>query len=245
MIEQALKEARIEVEGLLALEAGTGTGETTEHLAERGARAVISISIEREHLEEAREEIPRELHDRILFLEADLRAIPLRDDVFGLATAHFLLNVTTVFDGLTILRELHRVLRRGGKLVIVDYAPFDKATSPTSWIHQELWRLENALGLLVHGRPYYTEYPGDWLVRQLEAMGFQKVEYKELWHDVPWDEELLEEHAEIVREDLKRLEPKSPELSRGFQKRLEELLRAGKGVEVRSGSIYAVYAEKG
>ena len=34
VIEQALKEAGIELEGLFALEAGTGAGETTEHLAE-------------------------------------------------------------------------------------------------------------------------------------------------------------------------------------------------------------------
>jgi SAM-dependent methyltransferase len=245
MIEQALKEAGIEVEGLFALEAGTGAGETTEYLAEHGVRKVISISIEREHLKEAKEEIPHELHDRIVFLEADLRAIPIRDDIFDLATAHFLLNVTPVFNGLTILREIHRVLRRGGKLVIVDYAPFDEATSSTSWIHQEIWRLENALAVLLTGRLSYTEYPGDWLVRQLETIGFRGVEYNELWRDVPWDEELLEEHAEIIIKDLKRLEPKSPELSTGFKKRLEELLQASQGVEVCSGSIYAVYAEKG
>jgi ubiquinone/menaquinone biosynthesis C-methylase UbiE len=94
MIEQALKEAGIEVEGLFALEAGTGAGETTEYLAEHGARKVISISIEREHLKDVREEIPHELHDRIVFLEADLRDIPLRGDVFDLATAHFLLFVS-------------------------------------------------------------------------------------------------------------------------------------------------------
>jgi len=76
-------------------------------------------------------------------------------------------------------------------------------------------------------------------------MGFQGVEYKELWYNVPWDEELLEEHAEIIREDLKQLEQRSPELSAGFRKRLEDLLKASKDVEVRSGSIYAVYVEKG
>jgi hypothetical protein len=126
-------------------------------------------------------------------------------------------------------------------LVIVDYAPFDEATSPTSWIHREIWRLENALAVLLKGKPYYTEYPGDWLARRLQEIDFQGVKYKELGRNVPWDEELLEEHAEGIRGDLKRLKQRSPDLSEAFRRRLEQLLE---GVEVRSGSIYAVYAEK-
>ena len=55
----------------------------------------------------------------------------------------------------------------------------------------------------------------------------------------------LKEHAEIILKYLKPLERKSPELSAGFRKRLEELLQASKGVEVCSGYIYTVYAEKG
>jgi len=55
----------------------------------------------------------------------------------------------------------------------------------------------------------------------------------------------LKEHAEIILKYLKLLERKSPELSAGFRKRLEGLLQASKGVEVCSGSIYTVYAEKG
>ena len=55
----------------------------------------------------------------------------------------------------------------------------------------------------------------------------------------------MKEHAEIILKYLKLLERKSPELSAGFRKRLEGLLQASKGVEVCSGSIYTVYAEKG
>ncbi|MBD3336192.1 MAG: methyltransferase domain-containing protein [Candidatus Eisenbacteria bacterium] len=241
MIEQAL--APIDVQGLTVLEAGTGAGRMTRYLAEHGARWVASVSNEWEHLEYARNRTPEELQSRIGYLLADLRSLAMMpSETFDLATAHFLLSVTGPIDGLKILHELFRVLREGGRLVIIEYAPFYPSTSSTSWIQQEYWRLENALGVLLTGKPSYTEYPSDWLADHLECLGFADVECVRIAENIRWPSELLLEHAEEIREDLAKLRHEL--LRRAFREQLERLVEAGRDVDVRSGAVYALYATK-
>lgn len=240
-IERAM--AGIDLERLTVLEAGTGAGNMTWYLAEHHVNKVVSVSNERKHLEYAKSRIPKELHPRIEFLQADLRDLHMfTAKTFDIVTAHFLLNVNTPFDALAILQKLFRVLRGDGRLVVIEYAPFDTATSSTSWIQQKLWRLENALAVLLTGEPYYMEYPSEWLIDCLKGLGFSAIERKRITENILWSEGLLQEHAEGMVQDLKRLNDKG--LRDAFKQRLGRLLEASKGVEVRSGAIYALYANK-
>lgn len=86
------------------------------------------------------------------------------------------------------------------------------------------------------------EYPSEWLIDCLKDLGFCDVKHKQIAEDILWSEGLLQEHAEGMVQDLKRLNDKG--LRDAFKQRLGHLLEASKGVEVRSGAIYALYANK-
>lgn len=97
----------------VALDAACGTGRHAEYLASLG-HDVIGVDSSAEMLEGARAKVPA-----ARFHEGDLHALPLPDDhvdlvVCGLALMH-------VSDLAPVLRELVRVLRPDGNLVISDW----------------------------------------------------------------------------------------------------------------------------
>jgi SAM-dependent methyltransferase len=99
-----------------ALDAACGTGRHARHLLESG-HDVVGIDLTPEMLNRARKALPD-----AVFLEADLLKIPAANDRFdlivcGLALAH-------VADLDAAIRELARVLRSGGHLIISVLHPF-------------------------------------------------------------------------------------------------------------------------
>ena len=99
-----------------ALDAACGTGRHARHLLELGHH-VVGIDLTPEMLDRARDAV----RDAV-FLEADLVDIPAENDQFdlivcGLALAH-------VVDLDAAIRELARVLRPGGHLIISVLHPF-------------------------------------------------------------------------------------------------------------------------
>jgi len=63
---------RLNIKGLICLEAGTGAGHMTCYLAKRGAKLVYSISNNQEHLDCARKELPKKYIKNVRFIKADL-----------------------------------------------------------------------------------------------------------------------------------------------------------------------------
>lgn len=96
----------------VALDAACGTGRHAAYLASLGHK-VIGVDTSTEMLEVAREKVPDgEFH------EADLHDLPLADDSVDLVVCAIALS--HVPDLAQALRELVRVLRPGGDLVISD-----------------------------------------------------------------------------------------------------------------------------
>ena len=101
---------KINVKGLICLEAGTGAGNMTRWLAKKGAKLVYSISDNQEHLEYARRRLPKKYIKNVKFIKADLRRLDfLGERTIDLITAHMLVNVVTHVDLFLIFKELTRL----------------------------------------------------------------------------------------------------------------------------------------
>jgi len=112
------------------LDVGTGTGALLRELAASGARPgrVVGIDASTRMLERTRSaELPGEWR----LEQADARKLPFGDESFSLVFASYLLNVLSDEDSTTVLREVHRVLVPGGRLVVITpVAPSSRLARP-------------------------------------------------------------------------------------------------------------------
>jgi SAM-dependent methyltransferase len=99
-----------------ALDAACGTGRHARHLVQHG-HEVAGFDLTPEMLEIARRSIPA-----ATFAEGDLRDIPFESESFDLAVSGLAVAHLADLDG--GIRELARVLRPGGRLVISVLHPF-------------------------------------------------------------------------------------------------------------------------
>lgn len=67
--------------GSVVLEGGCGTGRMTEMFA-RNSRLLIAMDFSAESIQAARRKLPTDLHDRVLFIQADLSRLPLQTEAF-------------------------------------------------------------------------------------------------------------------------------------------------------------------
>ncbi len=128
------------------LDAGCGGGATTESLRRYGR--VTGLELEGEAVDYARERGRN-------VLQGSIEALPFEDGSFDLALA--LDVVEHVPDDLGVLRELHRVLRPGGRLLV---------TVPALML---LWSAHD------EANGHYRRYTVDGLRRRVEAAGFEVI----------------------------------------------------------------------
>jgi ubiquinone/menaquinone biosynthesis C-methylase UbiE len=123
------------------LDIGTGTGALLRELVASGARPekVVGVDASTLMLERARSaKLPGEWQ----LEQADARKLPFGDESFSLVFAVYLLNVLSDEDGTAVLREVHRVLVPGGRLVVVSpVAPWSRLARPYRWLAELLPRL--------------------------------------------------------------------------------------------------------
>jgi demethylmenaquinone methyltransferase / 2-methoxy-6-polyprenyl-1,4-benzoquinol methylase len=155
------------------LDACCGTGDLAV-AAEREGGVVTGLDFSPRMLERARRK-----SDSIAWVEGDLLALPFDDDAFDAATVGF--GVRNVADLEAALAELHRVLRPGGRLAILEI------TQPRGFLRPffSLWfdRVVPLLGKVLPGGKAYTylpasvrRFPGaDELADLLARHGFEQV----------------------------------------------------------------------
>ncbi|RDD62402.1 ArsR/SmtB family transcription factor [Ferruginivarius sediminum] len=113
------------------LDIGTGTGRMIEVFADRYTRAV-GIDSSREMLGVARTRLDRFGVRNWQVRQADMYALPLPSASFDTVTVHMVLHYAEQPE--RVIAEASRVLRPGGRLVIIDFAPH----------HSEVLRHEHA-----------------------------------------------------------------------------------------------------
>jgi ubiquinone/menaquinone biosynthesis C-methylase UbiE len=102
------------------LDIGTGTGRMLELFADR-ARTAVGIDQSREMLAVARANLDRAGRRNCLVRQGDMYQLPLPDLSFDLAIIHQVLH--SAEEPGEAIQEAARVLRPGGRLILVDFAP--------------------------------------------------------------------------------------------------------------------------
>jgi len=117
------------------IDIGTGTGRIATLLAPQ-ARAVVAIDRSAEMLRLARGNLPQEIGDKVRFLAGDFNALPLDGGSADTAILHQVLHYAPA-PGRPIA-ETARVLRDGGRVLIVDFAPHEREELRTRDAHTRL-----------------------------------------------------------------------------------------------------------
>jgi len=235
---------KINVKGLICLEAGTGAGNMTRWLAKKGAKLVYSISNNQEHLEYARRRLPKKYIKNVKFIKADLRKLDfLGEKTIDLITAHMLVNVVIHVDLFLIFKELTRVAKNKALMVVNDYNPLSSYQTERSYLVEELFRIENAVSYLANGEPALVWYPSEYIAGLLELLGWE-IETMELMYDkTPWEKELLEEHLEVIEEECKKIDDEN--LRKSLLHQAHKLLdQIGEDETIYAGTIYSIIARR-
>lgn len=231
----------LDLEDKKVLDAGTGGCNMTKYLEDWGAD-VVSIDINQGWQRECFEQT-----SETQFITADLSDLDfLENKVFDYVVCNFVISALSEEKNTLlspVFREFHRVLKDDGMLVIIDYQPFHEEhyNGELHDVQTELWRLENAVSELV-GKGHYEEYSSEVLEEELAAVGFTDTDTSILLEEVTWPKDLLQEHKEVILEDLEEVEEQY--LKEALERRVNEILDKAEDQEVKSGSIYEIRAVK-
>ncbi|MDF1794572.1 MAG: metalloregulator ArsR/SmtB family transcription factor [Thalassobaculaceae bacterium] len=148
LVDASLMEAvRAEpVESLLDI--GTGTGRVLEQLADHVTSAV-GVDNAKPMLEIARDKLDRAGLNNCQVRLADMYHLPFPADRFDAVTLNMVLHYAEVPS--EVLREATRVLKPGGRLILVDFAPHELEELRDQHTHRWLGFSSEEIGRLAKG----------------------------------------------------------------------------------------------
>lgn len=163
------------------LDVGTGTGDLArEALAQFPQANVVAADFTLEMMRAGQKS------GVLDFSAADALHLPFRDALFDAAVSGFF--VRNVIDLQKALQEQYRVLKKGGRIVILDTTrPRKNLLSPLIWLHMHV--VIPVLGALLTGtREAYRYLPestegfvtAEELAARMAAAGFKQISYERL-----------------------------------------------------------------
>jgi ubiquinone/menaquinone biosynthesis C-methylase UbiE/DNA-binding transcriptional ArsR family regulator len=117
------------------LDIGTGTGRLIELLAPQTRRAV-GIDLSHDMLSVARANLEKSPHRHVQVRPGDVYALPFEAQSFDLVTIHQVLHYLE--EPARALAEAARVLKPGGRLLVVDFAPHELEFLRAEHAHRRL-----------------------------------------------------------------------------------------------------------
>ncbi|HEX79109.1 MAG TPA: ubiquinone/menaquinone biosynthesis methyltransferase [Dehalococcoidia bacterium] len=172
-----------------------GTGDLSLTIANMGSGCVevTGIDFSRPMLEKAKQKAEkRGLSDRVSFISGDIAAIPFPDghfDCIGVSFAFRNLTYKNPFAG-KYIAEVIRVLKPGGRFVIVESSQPHPGSKIIKWLHRFYVRhIVYRVGWLVSGNKeaycYLSDsalnyYGAEELQRFLTESGFSRVSFRRL-----------------------------------------------------------------
>lgn len=115
------------------LDVACGTGDLTEAFAAGGAAEVVGLDFTAEMLEIAREKAGgRKLEGgRIQYIQGDAQKLPFEDASFDVVSIAF--GIRNVQEPARALKEFRRVLRPGGRVVVLEFS--EPKLAPVRWFN--------------------------------------------------------------------------------------------------------------
>src|SRR5215218_4196041 len=152
------------------LEVGVGTGINTS-LYPRNCH-ITGIDLSYSMLEKARDRVKREGLRNVRLLEMDAARLTFADNSFDIVYAPYLVSV--VPDPVQVVREMRRVCRPGGKIIILNHF---RSANPI------LSRMERAISpFTVHiGFKSDLDLPGFLAQADLQPISIVKVNHPRIW----------------------------------------------------------------
>jgi demethylmenaquinone methyltransferase/2-methoxy-6-polyprenyl-1,4-benzoquinol methylase len=164
------------------LDVGTGTGELAHALAKAGAGFVVGVDFSSRMIEVAAKRASNQPYSR--FLIGDGLRLPFADHEFDACTMSFGLRNMDDFD--CALRELHRVIRPGGRFVCLELTPMNRPIVGKIF-NACFSRIAPLIGGFLSGdRTAYEYLPrsvanfmsAEQLAERIEEAGFVEVSFK-------------------------------------------------------------------
>jgi demethylmenaquinone methyltransferase/2-methoxy-6-polyprenyl-1,4-benzoquinol methylase len=111
------------------LEVAVGTGRTLLEILKQvdKTNVVHGVDLSPKMLEKARRAVNVAGYTNIDLREADARRLPFADDEFDVLYNSYMLDLMPLNDLPVVLKEFHRVLKPGGRLVLVDMSKSDES----------------------------------------------------------------------------------------------------------------------
>jgi len=152
------------------LEVGVGTG-INASLYPSNCH-VTGIDLSTSMLDKARERVARQGLRNIRLLEMDASSLTFADDSFDIVYAPYLVSV--VPDPVQVVREMRRVCRPGGRIIILNH--FRSANPVLSWIERAISPFTVHIGFKSD-----LDLPGFLAQAELSPISIEKVNFPRIW----------------------------------------------------------------
>ena len=134
-VEKAIRAALADLPFRSLLDLGTGTGRMLELFGPEIERG-LGIDLSLDMLQLARDRLERAKLRNCSVRQGDLYDLPLGNDSFDVVILHQVLHFLE--DGARAIHEAARVLRPGGRLLVVDFAPHEEEFLREQFAHRRL-----------------------------------------------------------------------------------------------------------
>lgn len=163
--------------GQRVLDLAAGTGTSSQAFAQRGAE-VVPCDFSLGMLQVGRQRLPH-----LPFVAGDGMALPFADQTFDAVTISF--GLRNIHDPARGLRELRRVTRPGGRVVVCE---FSTPTLPAfRTVYQEyLMKALPAIASKVSSNSAAYEYLAESIAAWPDQEGLARLLQDTGWHDVAW-----------------------------------------------------------
>jgi len=152
------------------LEVGVGTGINADLYP--ADCAVTGIDLSSSMLEKARERVARKGVRNVRLLQMDAANLKFADDSFDIVYAPYVISV--VPDPVAVTREMRRVCRPGGRIVILNH--FRSSNPAMAWIERMISPLTVHIGFKSD-----LDLPAFLAQAELKPLSIQKVNVPRIW----------------------------------------------------------------